>query len=189
MRHAMGLESAETVSATLGDLRNFTDPSYINALTGILQLFPKHYHLFAGPGDVKSLRTALHAEGVLPRVRFLGTMSDVVSVMAVTDLYLPPLRKSDDLSLMEAMGAGRPTAVLRNSTDPSRNSSADLLGIPELIAGSEAEFSEIAKHLLRSAEERERCSKLVLSRFRSQFALDLIGPRYLQFLSRIQQAG
>ena len=70
MRHAMGLESAATVSSTLGDLRPFADPAYLNALTGLLKNFPNHFHIFAGSGDAKLVRAPLHAEGVLPRVRF-----------------------------------------------------------------------------------------------------------------------
>ena len=189
MRQAMGLESAATVSSTLGDLRPFADPAYLNALTGLLKNFPNHFHIFAGSGDAKPVRAPLHAEGVLPRVRFLGAMSDAASILAVTDVYLSPLKTSDDSSLLEAMGAGRPTVVLQHPGDPARNSSAELLGIQELIASNEAEYAQIAQQLLRSEDERARCGNLVLSRFRSQFAPDLIGPRYLQFLSRIQQAG
>ena len=79
--------------------------------------------------------------------------------------------------------------MLQHPGDLARNSSAELLGIQELIASNEAEYAQIPQQLLRSEDERARCSNLVLSRFRSQFAPDLIGPRYLQFLSRIQQAG
>lgn len=187
MRHAMGLEAAVTVSATLGDLRPFADPSYVNALTGLLRLFPNHFHIFAGTGDAKPIRAPLHAEGVLPRVRFLGAMSDSASVLAVTDVYLAPLKTSDDFSLLEAMGAGRPAVALRHPNDPARDSSAELLGIPDLTANNEAEYAEIAQRLLRSADERARCSNLIRSRFQSQYSPAVLGPRYLQFLSKIHQ--
>lgn len=185
IRQLMGLESAATVSATLGDLRPFADPSYLNALTGLLKLFPNHFHIFSGSGDAKPVRAPLHAEGVLPRVRFLGATSDTASVLAMTDVYLTPLKTPDDASLLEAMGAGRPAVVLQHPNDPSRNSSAELLAIPDLLAGNEAEYAQVAQRLLRSAEERERCSKLVLGRYQSAHAPSVLGPRYLQFIERI----
>ena len=186
LRHAMGLEAATTVSATIGDLRSCSDTAYLNALTGLLTSFPNHFHLFAGSGDVKPVRGPLHAEGVLPRVRFLGTMSNVASVMAVTDVYLAPLKSPDETSLMEAMGAGRPPVVLQHPGDPYRNAPAELVGIKELLAGNEAEYAQIAQGLLRNAEHRGRCSELVLSRFQSEFSAALLGPRYLQFLERLK---
>lgn len=185
MRQLMGMDSAATVSATLGDLRPFADPSYLNALTGLLKLFPNHFHIFAGTGDAKPVRAPLHAEGVLPRVRFMGTMSDPTTVLAMTDVYLTPLKTTDDASLMEAMGADRPAVVLRHPNDPSRNSSAELLGISDLLANNEAEYAEIAQRLLRSAEERQRCSKLVRERYQSTCAPAVLAPRYLAFLQRI----
>ena len=185
MRQAMGLESAETISATLADLRNVSDPGYLQSLTRILRLFPKHFHLFAGAGDVKAIRAFLHAEGVLPRVRFLGSMSDVASVMAVMDVYLAPFSNSGDSSLLEVMGAGRPLVVFENSKQASRDSIAELVGMPELVARNEMEYGQIAQRLLRDPEERARCSAAVLSRFEAEFGAALLGKRYLQFLDRI----
>ena len=185
MRHLMGLGAAETVSATLGDLQQVSEPKYLYAVTGLLKVFPNHFHLFAGNGDVKAIRAALHAEGVLPRVRFLGAISDTASVMAVTDVYLCPFRKFDESPLMEAMGAYRPCVVARNSSDPSQNSAAEILNIPELIADSDVAYLQIAQGLLRDAEARKRASDLVACRFQSEFASELLGRKYLEFLSRI----
>src|SRR5262249_49010180 len=71
-RQAMGLESASSISATFGNLSNAAGSGYLRCLSEVMKRFPKHFHLFAGPGNVRVVRSHLHAEGVLPRVRFLG---------------------------------------------------------------------------------------------------------------------
>jgi hypothetical protein len=185
MRQIMGLESATTVSATIGDLHQVSDPAYLYVLSGLLKVFPNHFHLFSGTGEVKPIRAALHAEGVLPRVRFLGTMSDVASVMAVADVYLCPFKKTEDAPLLEAMSAGVPPISVRNTAGPARNSSAEIVGIPELIAESDAAYLQIGQTLLRDADARARLSGIVLSRFQSEFSPVPLGRKYLEFLSKI----
>jgi hypothetical protein len=185
MRHAMGLGTAETVSATLCNLEQVSDPKYLYVVTGLLKVFPNHFHLFAGSGDVKTIRSAFHGEGVLPRVRFLGAISDTASVMAVTDVYLCPFKKSEEMPLLEAMGAGRPCVATRDSSDAAQNS-AQILSIPELTADSEVAYLQIGQALLRDTEARKRASGLVESRFQSEFSPALLGRKYVDFLSTIQ---
>jgi hypothetical protein len=71
-RQSMGIESASSVSATFGDLHHASGREYLGVLVEVLNRFPKHFHLFAGQGNVRTIRAFLHSEGVLPRVRFLG---------------------------------------------------------------------------------------------------------------------
>jgi hypothetical protein len=176
MRQVMGIEEAETVSATVEDLRNVSDPRFLDMLTRILTLFPKHFHVFAGSGDVKSIRAHLHSEGVLPRVRFMGSMSDADSVMAVADVYLAPFLGSSSTSLLDAMGAGKPVVVVKGE---------DLPGVRDLEARSHLEYGQVVQRLLRDASERKRCSGLVLQRFRADFDPSLTGPRYMAFLEKV----
>jgi hypothetical protein len=188
LRQMMGLESAATVSATLGDLQHLSKPEYLQALSGLLGAFPNHYHLIAGSGDVKTMKTIrayLHDEGSLSRVRFLGGTSDVASVLAVADVYLAPLIHADESLLLEAMGAGKACVVLGNGEDPRLNFCAELLGIPELTAAGDSEYMQIAQRLIRDKAERNRCAGLVQSRFDSHFASSLAGRRYIDFLDRI----
>jgi hypothetical protein len=182
MRQAMGLESAESVSATIGDLRGASDPAYLRVLSGLLKVFPQHFHLFAGKGEVKTIRAHLHAEGVLPRVRFLGTSSDVVSVLAATDLVLCPFVNPDESSLTEAMGAGKPPIVFAGPADAPKKALVETVGVPQLVAHTESEYTQIAQRLLRDSGERARHSELCLSRFRAEYDPSLLGPRYLDFL-------
>src|SRR5207249_4960419 len=52
-RQSLGLESATSVSATYGNLYKVAGGGYLKALTEIMRRFPKHFHLFAGAGNVK----------------------------------------------------------------------------------------------------------------------------------------
>jgi len=186
-RQGMGLESADSVSATFGNLQKIGGSGYLHALGEILQRFSKHFHLFAGAGDVKAIRAYLHAEGVLPRVRFLGPMSDVASVMGVVDIYLAPFPYMNDGALLDAMGAGKPVVALRYPPGTPYNESAELVGIPELLASREAEYSEIAMRLIRDREARDKAGAAVSARFQKEFHPSTLGPRYLRLVEEISK--
>ncbi len=183
-RQSMGLESAGSVSATFGDLQNAEGSGFLRAVAGILQRFPGHFHLFAGSGDVKAIRAYLHREGVLPRVRFLGRMSDVAPVMAVIDIYLASFPHAEDEKMLDAMGAGKPAVALRFPPGPL-NLSAEILGVPELIASGETEYAEIAMRLLRDREARDRAAAAVLTRFRKEFDPSSLGSRYMRLVESL----
>jgi glycosyltransferase involved in cell wall biosynthesis len=184
-RQEMGLESAGSVSATFGNLSKVAGSGYLHALGQILQRFPKHFHLFAGSGDVKAIRAFLHAEEVLPRVRFLGPMSDVAPVMDVIDVYLASFPHSGDEPLLDAMGAGKPVVALRYPAGSPFSSSAEIVGVPELIASREVEYSEIAMRLIRDREAREKAAAAVLARFQKEFHPSSLGPRYMRVVEEI----
>jgi hypothetical protein len=178
MRQLMALDNADTVSSTFGDLASATDPKFLDMLVGVLSTFPNHFHLFAGSGDVKTIRAHLHAEGVLSRVRFMGPMSESASVMAVSDVYFAPFFDADaEGALIEAMGAGKPIIVMGKEA-------GDLLGIPELTARNEAGYRQIVQRLLSQPGERKRYSEKVAKRFREEFEPALLSTRYIKFLKR-----
>jgi glycosyltransferase involved in cell wall biosynthesis len=131
------------------------------------------------------MRAYLHAEGVLPRVRFLGQMSDVSSVLEAIDVYLAAFPDTSARGVMEAMGAGKPVVALQYPAESPYNTAAELVGIPELLAGSEASYLEIANRLIRDAETRMKYSTAVYSRFIGEFDPAHLGPRYLQFLNAL----
>jgi len=188
VRQAMGLESAATVSVTLGDLQHIAKPEYLHVLSGLLSVFPNHYHLIAGSGDVRTMKTIrayLHDEGTLTRVRFLGGTSDVASVLAAADVHLAPLIHPDETLLLEAMGAGKASVILGSGEDPRLNFCAELLGIRELTAANDSEYIQIAQRLIRDKSERDRSSGLVQSRFDSHFGPAQVARQYIEFLDRI----
>jgi hypothetical protein len=175
MKQLLGLDAAETVSATFEDLRHASDPPFLDMLSRTLNAFPNHFHVFAGPGDVKNIRAHLHAEGVLPRVRFMGSTSDAESVMAVTDVYLAP-ETPNNRRVLDAMAAGKPVVV---------SVGADLPGVPQLTARNPMEYGQIVQRLLRDPEARAASSRLVLEKFRAEFDAALLGKRYKEFLKKI----
>jgi Glycosyl transferases group 1 len=183
-RQSLGLESATSVSATYGDLEKFAGAGYTRALTEIMKRFPKHFHLFAGTGNVKSMRSALHSEGVLPRIRFLGEVSDLASLLSVVDVYLASFPHSDTYPIVEAMGGGKPVVVHRFPPDSQYNSAAELVGVRELIAPGEADYVEIASRLLRDPAMLQKQGEGVLARFRAEFRPERQAERYVAFMNQ-----
>lgn len=187
-RQAMGLESASTISATFGNLRDARGNGYLRALSEIMKRFPKHFHLFAGPGNVRVVRSHLHSEGVLPRVRFLGDVSNVAPLLDVIDIYLASFPNSGGRSILEAMGAGKPVVVLRSLPDLESSSGAELVGIHELTAPGEANYIDIADRLLRNPAFRAQQGQSARDRFRAEFSPVRLGERYKAFLARFEPA-
>jgi glycosyltransferase involved in cell wall biosynthesis len=185
-RQGIGLDSASTVSATFGDLSRVAGNGYLRVLTDVMKRFPQHFHLFAGAGNVRTIRSHLHAEGVLPRVRFLGQVSDVAPLLDLIDLYLASFPKPGEDSILEAMGAGKPVVTIGHTTDSERNSGAELVGIRELTAAGETDYIEITDRLLRNRSLRQKLGQAALERFRAEFRPERLGERYKAFLASFQ---
>jgi hypothetical protein len=186
-RQGMGLESAGTVSATFGELHALS-AGYMRVLSEIMKRFPKHFHLFAGAGNVKAIRAHLHGEGVLQRVRFLGPVSEVAGLLGVIDVYLAAFPHHTADSVLEAMAAGKPVVVLRFPPDSEYNSAAELVGVNELTAPGEADYIEIADRLLRNNSFRDKQGRAMRDRFQAEFLPGRLGERYATFLARFQNA-
>jgi len=176
-RQGMGLESASSVSATFGNLDSLPG-GYLKALAEILKRFPKHFHLFAGEGNVRAFRGLLHSEGVLPRVRFLGQVADVAPLLDTVDVYLASFPRLGAHSLIEAMGAGKPVVVLQTA-------GSEFVGVRELIAPGEAGYVEIADRLLRNSTLRQKLGQAMRDRFRAEFRPERLGERYAQFIASL----
>jgi hypothetical protein len=184
-RQSMGLESASTVSGTFGDLDKVAGTGYLRVLSEIMQRFPKHFHIFAGAGNVRGMRGLLHSEGVLPRVRFLGQVGDVAPLLEMIDVYLASFPHAGVHSILEAMGAGKPVVVLRFPPDSHYNYGAELVGVRELIAPGEADYIEIADRLLRTPTLRVTQGRAMLDRFRAEFRPARLGERYKAFIEKL----
>jgi glycosyltransferase involved in cell wall biosynthesis len=160
-------------------LHKFACNGYLGALAEILNRFPNHFHLFAGAGNVKAIRSRLHSEGVLPRVRFLGHVGDVAPLLDMVDVYLAPFPHSGGDSILEAMGAGKPVVSF---------SGAELVGVRELTATGQGEYITIADRLLRNPELRARHGQAMLNRFHAEFRPDRLGERYKAFLESFRDS-
>jgi glycosyltransferase involved in cell wall biosynthesis len=181
-RKDMGLDAAGSISATFSNPDKLGGGAYLGALSEIMNRFPNHFHLFVGAGSVKAIRSHLHSEGVLPRIRFLGEVGDVAPLLNIVDVYLASFPQSNSDSILDAMGAGKPVVVLRLPPDSPFNSAAELVGVRELTAAGEGEYIMIADRLLRNPEFRAKQSQAMLNRFRSEFHPNRLGERYKAFL-------
>ena len=188
-RQSLGLGAAASVSATFGRLENAASREYLRVLAEIMTRFPNHFHLFAGTGNVRTIRPYLHSEGVLPRVRFLAPSNDVALLLQMIDVYLIRLPDADSRFVLEAMAASKPVVVRRFAADSPHNTSAELVGIPELSASKEMEYIEITDRLLRSSAFRAEQGEAVFDRFRVEFRPARLGERYKAFIASLESAG
>ena len=150
MRQSMGLAQATSISVTVGSLSAISvSPGYLRTLVEILNRFPGHTHLFSGAGDIRSMRGFFHAQGVLPRIRFMGAMPDAAPLFLASDIYLAAFPDTESGPVLAATRAGKPCVVL--ATEAAAG--AEAIGSPEHTARTEAEYLEIASRLLRKFRE------------------------------------
>ena len=150
-----------------------------------MKRFPKHFHIFAGDGSVKAVRSHLHSEGVLPRVRFFGHIVDAAPLLQLIDVYLASFPESNFHPILDAMGAGKPVVVLKSPFDSNSTPGFELVGTRELIAPGEADYVEIADRLLRTPVYRADQGRALQERFRTEFRPEHLGRRYKEFIGRV----
>jgi glycosyltransferase involved in cell wall biosynthesis len=109
--------------------------------------------------------------------------------MNVIDIYLAPFSDSGSQSILEVMGSGKPVVAMRSAPDTQSNTAAELVGVKELLAPTEANYIDIADRLLRNPEFRAKQAQATLDRFRAEFRPDRLGERYKAFLAPFQGAG
>ena len=148
----------------------------IKAMANVRQAFPQAKLLIAGDGWLHGdLETLIRELGLQTTVRLLGDRPDVPALLAFADIFVfPSLFEGFGVSLMEAMGSGKPCIasdidVLREVTDngtkallvPSQ--SADALSEAILrLAGDRALAGRLgadAKEWTRRQYDVSRCVK------------------------------
>lgn len=183
-RTSLGIASAETVSASFSSSSR-GHAEFVKMMIELLKRFPLHYHFLAGAADVRAVRGALHAEGVLPRLRFLGGEANAAPLLGVVDVYLAPFPDSGRLSVLDMMGAGKPVVAMSHATNSEFNTAAELVGDRGLTPRTSAEYLAIADKLLRDTEARERWGNAMHGRSTQEFSGEKLGARYLQFLEQL----
>jgi predicted O-linked N-acetylglucosamine transferase (SPINDLY family) len=187
-RRSIGMDSAASVSATFGDLDRICSPAYVATLTEILIRFPNHYHLFAGQGNVRSMRQTLHAEGVLPRVRFLGPMGNVTPLLSALDFYLAPFPNMDREFVLEAMGAGKPVVIQRKATDPRNGFGSELVNHEDLVVDNQGGYVEAVSRMIRHSALRAKLSEFVRERFNAEFTPKAMAKLYVDLFETLLAA-
>ena len=96
----------------------------IKAMAAVRQVFPHARLLVAGEGWLRGeIEALIRAQGLESSVRLLGDRADVPALLAFADIFVfPSLFEGFGVSLMEAMGSGKPCIasdidVLREVTD------------------------------------------------------------------------
>jgi len=184
-KHSLGIESASSVSATFSGPPRDQAAGFIKALIEILKRFPKHFHLFAGPVEVRAIRGMLHSEGVLPRVRFLGQVTDTTPLLGAIDVYLAPFPDSGRASILEMMAAGKPVVAMRHAANSEFNTAAELVEERELTPPTSGEYIHAADRLLRDAAIRHRLGDTLIRRFRQEFTTERLGDRFMEFIQLV----
>jgi len=88
---------------------------FLRAWPRVVERFPQATALLVGEGVMRSHLQAIACElGIDGSVRFLGSRTDVPSLLATSDLYVhPSLQEGYSNAILEAMAAGRPVVATR----------------------------------------------------------------------------
>jgi glycosyltransferase involved in cell wall biosynthesis len=102
----------------------------VDAAPRLLEAVPDARIVVAGAGPLRGeLEAAATALGVADRVRFLGSRSDTIELMAALDVFvLPSVVEGMSNALIEAMAVGRPVVA------------TDVGGNPEVLVDGETGF-------------------------------------------------
>lgn len=111
LRSSLGLSSEVKIITTVARLMPPKGHEYlIKAMYNLVQKNKMVKLLLVGDGLLKDqLITLCETLGIKEQVLFLGNRSDIVEILALTDVFvLPSLWEGTSLALLEAMAAGRP---------------------------------------------------------------------------------
>ena len=184
-RSELGLEAAETVSATFGNLFKASETIHLEAIARILRGHPNHYHVIAGAGDQTPIRRFFETEKLIGRIRFVEFVPDVAGMLGMIDVYLNSFPVSAGQSVLEAMAASIPTVIRKYPHATHHNVGAELAQIPDLLAGDEDEYVQIANRLIDNPDVRTHYGELLKTRFEAEFRPEGVGAKYLEFIEEI----
>ncbi len=86
---------------------------FLQIAANVLQRLPQAHFVIAGDGSLKpDLEQQARTLGIAPQVHFLGTVSDVVGVLSMSDLFtLTSKNEASPVSIMEALACERPVVA------------------------------------------------------------------------------
>ena len=144
-----------------------------------------YYLWIAGDGaDRAALEAAAHERGVKPRVRFLGWQDNLVPYLAACDVFVYP-SKQDDVgdAVVEAWAAGAPV-IAADSLGPGllikHKETGFLVPVGDAVSMAEA-IKWMGQDATMVAQLRSNGAKV----FRDTYAMDKVGPQYLDLLKRL----
>lgn len=184
LRSELGLDGQRVVG-TIGNLYPVKGHRYlVEAAASVSAAIPDATFLIAGRGElIGTLQQAARALGVERRIRFLGYREDIPALLQAMDVFvLPSLSEGLPLSLLEAMGAGKPVVATAVG------------GIPEVVVEGETGFlvppkdsgalAERIRLLLTRAELAERLGRRARARVEERFSLASMVQAYETLYAR-----
>lgn len=112
-RRVLGISEGTTVFTSVGACWSFKNHSSIIKAIATLPESSRLVYLHVGPEtEGCPERVLAESSGLIERVRFLGSILDVVPILNATDVYLmPSLYEGFGVAAAEAMGAGLPAIL------------------------------------------------------------------------------
>lgn len=114
VRRALGIDSDASVVVTVGRLvPTKAVDRLVAAMSALAVAHPDLVALVVGDGPQRGpLTDAVAAAGLAPRVRFVGTRTDVPELLAASDVFaFPTVLEGFGLAAVEAMAAGLPVVA------------------------------------------------------------------------------
>lgn len=169
------LEIAENVPVVgvVGRLEERKDhKNFLKGCKVILKSYPDAVFLVIGDGPLREeLEGFARAQGIAQKVKFLGTRSDISSLLSVLDCYvLSSTTEGISISLLEAMAHSRPCVVTRVGGNPEVVQNQEN-GVLVAASDSHALGSAVVgllKDPVRAQKLGARARETVLGRFSTQ---------------------
>lgn len=195
-RQALGLPEGVPLFGTFGRLQKCCESGFMAASSAILRAIPGAHLLLAGPAyenEEQVLRARYEAEGVFPRVRFLGPREDdVPTLLKSVDIYLDTFPFPGAQSVLEAMWAALPVVSMRTVADPDLDptGTGPTTAVAERFLGEQAAMAAagdlegyvaLAIRYAIDVQARRDAGRLLEKRARSCFGFD-------DFIERIDEA-
>jgi len=178
IRRELGISEGSPVIGTTGALRPVKGHTYLlKAMHGVVKEFPGATLVIAGEGPLlKELQDEAIKLGIEQNVRFLGFREDVAALLECMDVFvLPSLSEGFSLSLLEAMGAGKPVVA----TDVGGNAEALGGGTGLLVPAQDPDgLAARLILLLRDQHLARRLASGARRRVREHFGLDRMVKSY-----------
>lgn len=190
LRSSLGLAAGDAIVGMIANLdRIKRHRDLVQAFHLVAGEFPTAHLVLAGHGPEEPILRALAGEmGIAPRVHFLGSVPDVVPVIADFDVAVL-CSESEGLSnaIIECMGCGKPVVCTRTG------------GNPELVedgvngylvdVGDVAGLAEKLRLLLSRRSHAQELGQSGARLFSDRFSIEKMADEHLALYRRLVQRG